>query len=60
MGSLQQTVEKLRETGAIYLEDIKTLKVDELEVLSEEIQYWCIYGNGKAEKLGKKHKGMKF
>lgn len=56
MGTLLETVQKLRETGAIELEDFKSLKVDELEVLSEEIQYWCLYGNGKPEKLGKKHK----
>ena len=56
MGALQETVEKLRETGAIDLNDFKSLKIDELEILSEEIQYWCLYGNGKPEKLGKKHK----
>jgi len=57
MGVLQATVEKLRETGIINLTDLKSLRVDELEILSEEIQYWCLYGNGKPEKLGKKHKG---
>ena len=56
MGTLQETVQKLRETGAIELKDFKSLKIDELEVLSEEIQYWCLYGNGKPDKLGKKHK----
>jgi len=56
MGALQETVEKLRKTGAIDLADFKSLRVDELEMLSEEIQYWCLYGNGKPEKLGKKHK----
>ena len=57
MGALQETVEKLRETGSIGLTDLKSLRVDELEILSEEIQYWCLYGNSKPEKLGKKHKG---
>ena len=57
MSNLKETVEKLRETGAIDLDDFKSLKIDELEILSEEIQYWCLYGNGKPEKLGKKHKG---
>jgi hypothetical protein len=28
----------------------------ELEVLTEEIKKRCLYGNGKPEKLGKKHK----
>jgi len=57
MGALRETVEKLREGGTIDLTDLKSLRVDELEILSEEIQYWCLYGNGKPEKLGKKHKG---
>ena len=56
MSNLKETVEKLRETGAIDLNDFKSLKINELEILSEEIQYWCLYGNGKPEKLGKKHK----
>jgi len=57
MGALRETVEKLREGGTIDLTDLNSLRVDELEILSEEIQYWCLYGNGKPEKLGKKHKG---
>jgi len=56
MGALQETVEKLKETGTIGLEDFRNLRMKELEVLTEEIKEWCLYGNGKSEKLGKKHK----
>jgi len=56
MGTLQETVEKLKQTGTIGLEDFRGLKMRELEVLTEEIKEWCLYGNGKPEKLGKKHK----
>jgi len=56
MVALQETVEKLKETGVIGLEDFRSLKMKELEVLTEEIKVWCLYGNGKSEKLGKKHK----
>lgn len=56
MGALQETVEKLKETGTVGLEDFRYLKMKELEVLTEEIKQWCLYGNGKPEKLGKKHK----
>jgi hypothetical protein len=56
MGTLQETVEKLKESGTIGLEDFRGLKMRELEVLTEEIKEWCLYGNGKPEKLGKKHK----
>lgn len=52
MSALKETVAKLRETGSIDLEDFQSLKVDELETLSEQIQYWCLYANGKPEKLG--------
>jgi hypothetical protein len=56
MSALKETIEKLQKTGAVSLSDLKTLKLKELEALSEEIQYWCLYGNGKPGKLGKKHK----
>ena len=56
MGTLQETVEKLKESGTIGLEDFRSLKMRELEVLTEEIKEWCLYGNGKPEKLGKRHK----
>jgi len=56
MGTLQETVEKLKESGTIGLEDFRSLKMRELEVLTEEIKEWCLYGNGRPEKLGKKHK----
>jgi hypothetical protein len=56
MNTLKETVEKLRETGSIGLEDFRSLKMKDVEVLTEEIKQWCLYGNGKPEKLGKKHK----
>lgn len=56
MSALKETIEKLQKTGAVSLSDLKTLKLKELEALSEEIQYWCLYGNGKPEKLVRKHK----
>jgi hypothetical protein len=56
MGTLQETVEKLKQSGTIGLEDFRSLKMRELEVLTEEIKEWCLYGNGRPEKLGKRHK----
>jgi len=56
MNALKETIEKLRESGTIGLTDLKSLKMSDLEQLSEEIKCWCLYGNGKPEKLGKKHK----
>jgi hypothetical protein len=54
--ALQEALEKLRQTGSIGLEDFKNLKMKDLEHFIKEIKQWCLYGNGKAEKLGKKHK----
>jgi len=56
MKALQEALEKLRQTGSIGLEDFRSLKMKDVEHLTEEIKQWCLYGNGKAEKLGKKHK----
>jgi hypothetical protein len=56
MKALQEALEKLQKTGTVSLSDLKALKLKDLEALSEEIKYWCFYGNGKPEKLGKKHK----
>jgi hypothetical protein len=56
MSALKETIEKLQKSGTVDLSDLKALKLKDLEALSEEIKYWCLYGNGKPEKLGKKHK----
>ncbi|MBU3550573.1 hypothetical protein [Polynucleobacter sp. MWH-Berg-3C6] len=57
MKALQEALEKLQKTGTVSLSDLKVLELKDLEALSEEIKYWCLYGNGKPEKLGRKHKG---
>jgi hypothetical protein len=56
MSALNETVEKLKQTGSIRLEDFRNLQMKDVEVLTEEIKQWCLYGNGKPEKLGLKHK----
>lgn len=56
MSALKEAIETMRKSGTISLSDVKTLKLKEQEALFEEIKYWCLYGNGKPEKLGKKHK----
>jgi hypothetical protein len=56
MSALKKAIETIQKSGAISLSDVKALKLKEQETLFEEIKYWCLYGNGKPEKLGKKHK----
>jgi hypothetical protein len=56
MSALKEAIETMRKSGTISLSDVKALKLKDQEALFEEIKYWCLYGNGKPEKLGKKHK----
>lgn len=56
MSALKEAIETMRKSGTITLSDLKFLKLKEQEALFEEIKYWCLYGNSKPEKLGKKHK----
>jgi hypothetical protein len=56
MSALKEAIETMRKSGTISLSDVKALKLKEQEALFEEIKYWCLYGNGKPEKLGKKNK----
>ena len=55
MSDLKEPIEKLKDSGSIGLIDLKSLKMSDLDKLSEEIKYWCLYGNGKPEKLGHKY-----
>lgn len=56
MDDLDQTLMKLKHAGSIDLKSLKALKAKDLEALTEEIKYWCLYGNGKPEKLGKQQR----
>ena len=53
MNALNTVVKKLQDKGVIDLNDFKSLRVEELEVLSEELLSWCVYGNGKPENIGR-------
>lgn len=55
MNALNETVEKLKQTGTIGLEDFRNLKMKDVEALTEEIKQWCLYGNANPEKLGRTH-----
>jgi hypothetical protein len=54
MHAVGQVIEKLKRSGSIELEDLKSLKANELESFAEEIQHWCVYGNSIPEKLGQR------
>ncbi len=52
----KDAVKKLQEEGHISLLDFKSLAYEDLDELFEEIRKWCVYSNGKPEKLKKESK----
>jgi len=55
----EDAVIQLQETGSISLEDFKNLPYEDLTELLEEIKVWCLYANGKIDKLCKESKKKK-
>ena len=55
----ENAVKQLQESGSISLDDFKNLPYEDLTELLEEIKVWCLYANGKAEKLPKDKKEKK-
>jgi GTP-binding protein EngB required for normal cell division len=55
----ENAVKQLQESGSISLEDFKNLPYEDLTELLEEIKVWCLYANGKADKLPKDKKEKK-
>ena len=55
----EDAVKQLQETGTIRLVDFKSLPYEDLVELLEEIKVWCLYANGKIEKLNKESKKKK-
>ncbi len=53
MGLYNDILKKLRKTGTLDLMEYRQLSRKELEKMSDEIRYWCTYGNGKLDKLGR-------
>jgi len=52
-------VKQLQDSGSIGLQDFKNLSYEDLNELLEEIKVWCLYANGKADKLPKESKKKK-
>jgi hypothetical protein len=49
----EDAIKKIQETGGIQLNDLKSLKYDDLYELVEEIKKWCVYSSGDVCKLKK-------
>jgi len=55
----EDAIKQLQESGSIGLADLKSLSHDDLVELFEEIKVWCLYANGKLDKLPKESKKKK-
>lgn len=55
----EDAILQLQKTGQISLSDFKNLPYEELVELLEEIKVWCLYANGKLERLPKESKKKK-
>lgn len=55
----EDAVKQLQESGSIGLTDLKNLSHEDLVELFEEIKVWCLYANGKLDKLAKESKKKK-
>lgn len=55
----EDAVKQLQDSGLISLQDFKNLTHEDLTELLEEIKVWCLYANGKVEKLPKESKKKK-
>lgn len=55
----EDAVKQLQDSGNIGLQDFKNLSYEDLNELLEEIKVWCLYANGKADKLPKESKKKK-
>lgn len=53
MSEYEHAMQKLKESGSLNLSDLKLLKLEELEKLEHEIQFWCLYGNGRLDAFGR-------
>jgi hypothetical protein len=55
----EDAIQQLQSTGQISLTDFKNLSYEDLVELLEEIKVWCLYANGKLDKLPKESKKKK-
>lgn len=55
----EDAILQLQESGTMNLSDFKKLPHEDLVELLEEIKVWCLYANGKPEKLPNESKKKK-
>lgn len=56
MSLLDDIFVNLIETGKLDLMECRELSCKEIDVLIDDLRFWCIYGGGNLEKLRKEKK----
>ena len=56
MSVYNDILNEVKRTGTLDLMEYRKLPLKELDNLSEEIRYWCTYGNGELDKIAKEKK----
>lgn len=56
MSLYNDILKQMRKTGMLDLTEYRQLSRKEIDALGDDIRYWCTYGDGKLEKLGKEKK----
>lgn len=56
MSLYNDILKNLKKNGILDLMEYRKLSRNEIEDLGDQIRYWCMYGNGNLEELGKEKK----
>ena len=56
MSLYNDILKDLRKTGMLDLKEYRKLSRKEIDSLGDDIRYWCTYGDGKLQKIGKEKK----
>ena len=56
MSLYNDILKDLRKTDMLDLKEYRKLSRKEIDSLGDDIRYWCTYGDGKLEKIGKEKK----
>jgi hypothetical protein len=56
MSLYNDILKQMRKTGMLDLTEYRQLSRKEIDTLGDDVRYWCTYGDGKLEKLGKEKK----
>lgn len=56
MSLYNNILKKTKKSGSLDLMEYRKLSKKEIDDFGDEIRFWCTYGDGKLDKLGKEKK----